>query len=263
MIYVLSDNKKCYIEEYIKNNNTLFSIKIYSRYKNYIDKDIYDIWVQVINDSATALISKSDGYMIVDVLQSADLEEIFEFVNIIGYSEILCDYNIDIFDNSKINIGYVMKYSYNNKIDNYIIKTNDITFNLNEYKEAYEVLNSCKDDNFKIPSYEDFILDMSYKVRKNVAEVLTIKFKNTPIATASMIYSCSYGAVIGAVAVKKEYQNLGYGKIIVSKLIQNILDKQIKNIYLQCNTERNKKFYNKLNFIECEKFKNITYKENR
>ena len=256
MIYLINGDKEKYFKEYIKSNNSIYTVKIYSRYINYINDEIIDMWVQVIDFKPTAIISSSDGYITIDTNKIADKKEIVEFIKMIGYKEILSDYKFNLFEKNVFS-GYVMKYNY----ENLYTEELDISYNVeyNNYKSAYSVLNICRSDNFLIPTYEDFILDMSFKVRRNSGQVLTIKYKDKSVATASVIYSCSYGAIIGAVAVDSEYRNRGVGKNLISILVNNLIELNIKNIYLQCNTERNRKFYESLNFKEHSKFSNITY----
>lgn len=246
MIFVLSKDKNHYIEEYIKTHNTIFAIKIYARFKNYIGQEIVDIWVQITDNKPVALISSSDGYVNLDVTEKCNFDEIITFLNTIGYRTLSFDSSVKQLGTSTKS-GSVMKL--NNYIYSHFISSSyDYEILLNDYKSAYEVLKSAESDNFLIPSYEQFILDMSHKVRNKAGDILIIFKDNIPIATSSVVYKCEFGAVIGAVAVKKDYRHLGLGQAIMNETVNIIKKDGIKSIFLQCNNKYTENFYKSFGF---------------
>lgn len=252
MLFLFTSDKEKYLNEFMHRYSSVFAVKIFTLYKCHIG-EVTDIWVQIISGKPTALVSDCVGYVTLSLTDNADLKEIAEFVRLIGYKEISFESRFKLFNNNKS--GTIMKLS-EPKI---FLKPDEFEVKENELKQAYTVLKQCSSKSFNVPDFESFYLDMSHKIRHGGGYSVTL-FNNEGVAaaTASAVFKCDYGAVIGAVAVLPQYRRNGLGSCSVSLLVKHLIEENIKKIYLQCTDDNNIKFYEKLGFSVTEGFSVIT-----
>ncbi|MBQ1660046.1 MAG: GNAT family N-acetyltransferase, partial [Clostridia bacterium] len=115
-----------------------------------------------------------------------------------------------------------------------------------DLNNVYRLLELCRESGFDVPQYEDFILDMSHKLRHGTSKCIAVEYKGEYAACAMTVAQSASSAVIGAVAVKREYRRLGFGSLCVSELCRMLGNREIFIVRLK---DRNKEFYEQLGFI--------------
>lgn len=114
-----------------------------------------------------------------------------------------------------------------------------------ELNEVYKLLSSCRESSFEVPQYEDFIIDMSHKLRHSTALCTAVSY-NGELAAFSMTVAQSIKcAVIGATAVKKQYRRRGLGSLCVKELCFRLPD---RDIFIVRQREKNLEFYTNAGF---------------
>lgn len=119
-----------------------------------------------------------------------------------------------------------------------------IPFNENYLQEVLEIL----EENFENP-WSDKLL--KNKIPFLVQKLLLIDEKVAGFAEFKIVEG---EADLQMIALKKEYQNKGYGKLFLSKLINELKEKGIEYVYLEVS-EKNLpalKLYEKLGFEKLE-----------
>ncbi len=119
-----------------------------------------------------------------------------------------------------------------------------IPFNENYLQEVLEIL----EENFENP-WSDKLL--KNKIPFLVQKLLLIDEKLAGFAEFKIVEG---EADLQMIALKKEYQNKGYGKLFLSKLINELKEKGIEYVYLEVS-EKNLpalKLYEKLGFEKLE-----------
>lgn len=206
-----------------------------------------DCWVQMQegNDHPLAYVSKMDGVLTLFATPNADFDEIGTFLDAVGTDLVMCQNACA----EKLGIeptrtGAILKWHGKQTVQH-------IDFLNPDLGQVYEVLKSCESVDFRLPLYESFHLDMSHKIRHNGAKVVgLVKYKQLA-ACAMTVAETEQAAVIGAVAVKPDYQGKGLGKTMVEGLVEMCSDKNQTDIYVYCNTEKNRQFYESLGFVNC------------
>ena len=87
---------------------------------------------------------------------------------------------------------------------------------------------------------------MSHKLRHGTSKCIAVEYKGEYAACAMTVAQSASSAVIGAVAVKREYRRLGFGSLCVSELCRMLGNREIFIVRLK---DRNKEFYEQLGFI--------------
>ncbi len=233
----INDNIRIFCERGdICGCRALCLIESYGAYGN-----IIDFWVQYIDDRIVSVIVKYGADMTVVTSDDTDKNELRDFIYATGAKSIVFDrpfYNAEI-------VGKVMelKEPAENKIPDGCRIEKDVPLN-----EAYDLIKKCKGKGFVCPSYEDFILDTSHKLRHKRAVCCGLyNNKNTLCSFAMTSAMTDKTAVIGAVCTSPEYRRQGFGGAVVSSLVRMLGDRRI---LLARTPNENESFYDQLGFIQ-------------
>ncbi len=239
MIYYVDNTRLSDLQTFIYEKN-IYACKIACLLESYgLQYDFAEFWVQYENDMPVTAVSKFYGDMTVYATAQTNFDELKEFLMITGFSGILCER--EIFPDSYS--GIVMeKISANQDFKA------EVNPNLNE---VYRLLQSCKSDTFEVPYYEDFILDMSHKIRHETALCMGIREGEKLIATAMTVAQSETCAIIGAVATDKNYRYSGYGSQCVNALCHLLSDRKI---FIMRDELENENFYKSMGFENKGKF---------
>ncbi len=256
MISVLNQNNYKIFYDYVAENINVYTIKMFTKYAMNTQGQTHDIWLQFEDEKIVSLISLSGGAGVVYKTPQSNDEEIHEFFKMAKFDEILIskDYNFKN-ENDTEKIGFIMKY---NKGNDNLKLSNEFKAEKDNFKTAHNILKKCESKDFIVVDYLDFLNDMTNKSKLNCGQTVVLYNDNTPIATASVVFKCKFGAVVGSIAVLKEYRHLGAGQAVVNYMKKILLDENIENIFIQCNTDYNKAFYQKLSFDYVGDFKIIS-----
>ena len=246
MITYLSDDAK-YKEIAVKlNGKDVFFTRINVLYKAYgLDCNFLDIWYQSIDEKYVSLISRLDNQFILFLTENSDIKEIYEFLNLLGFSHLLFNekYSID-FHCARCDTGLIMKREC-------LVNSKDIgcTFTTNnEYKEVFNFFNSCNSSVVKISDYGYFVTDLHSKVRVNCSKIYSLK-EDDKIVSCAIITGDEYSEIISPIATLPQYRNKDYAKGLLNNVRED-------NLYLFCE-DNLQDCYTKMGFNIIGKWKEI------
>lgn len=202
-------------------------------------------WIQELDGKISAAVSKVDSHVIVAAEDGFDSQELKEFLTVIGFSSLLGERQVLEDLGFKISEkGFIMKYkpaisSYEN--------SSSLTFNCEPpYRKIYNLLKEPDAFGESIPSYEDWLCDLSGRVRNNCARVLFREREDKCISCGMFTFESDCGAVMGAVATHKDFRSKGYASDIVKELCAAAKSEN-KDVFLMCREDK-VSFYKKLEF---------------
>ena len=261
MIYLVDINHKV-TKEYINSfSENLFAVRVKGLLKAYGDyPNLYNFWFQ--NDeknenNITAYIIRYGGEFIADIsddISTEQFSEIIDMCKMAGGTCIMCK-KTHFCNITTSETGIVMKLDkLKTNTDKLIKFTFSEDVNLTDY---YKVLQKNSSDNFKVPNFEDFYVDLHHRLRKQSAKILGLYDNSKLISccTATAVHNSS--AVLAGVATLPDYKGQGYGTAIVTEMCYHLINKDIINIFLQRNSNENYSFYNKIGFENISEFQQI------
>lgn len=260
MIYLADINHKITKEYLASNSKNPFAVRVkglLNAYGNY--PALYDFWYQSDdNKNITAYIIKYGGEFIVDIPCNSNIHlfnEIIDLCKMAGGICIMCK-KITFCNISNAETGIVMKLDYFKNgceiLTNFTLKK-DV-----DLVDYYKVLQENNSDNFIVPKFEDFYVDLHHRLRKNSARILGLYNKAELISccTATAVHNSS--AVIAGVVTLPAHKGRGYGTITVTEMCKYLISEGINNIYLQRNINENYSFYKRIGFEDISEFQQIT-----
>ena len=201
--------------------------------------DFAEFWLQYENNEPVTAISKFYGDMTVCTTEKTDFDELKEFLLITGFSSVISE--------KEIFYG-----SYKGIVMEKVAESQDITVEINpDLNEVYRLLESCKSNNFEVPEYEDFILDMSHKIRHKTALCVGVREDEKLISTAMTVAQSETCAIIGAVSTDENYRHSGYGGKCVKTLCGLMNGRKI---FIMRDEFENENFYKSMGFENKGKF---------
>lgn len=202
-------------------------------------------WIQELDGKITAVVSKVDSHVTVAAEKDFDSQELHEFLNVIGFSSLLGEKWVLEDLGFKISEkGIIMKYSPLAMTDE---NNEPMTFACEPpYRKIYNLLKEPESFGESIPSYEDWLCDLSARVRNNCARVLFREREDKCISCGMFTFESDSGAVIGAVVTQKDFRSMGYASDIVKELCVAVKAEN-KDIFLMCKEDKIS-FYKKLEF---------------
>lgn len=221
-----------------------FGCRIKSIFKTYSYKlPFVDFWIEEIDDIPVSLIARLESVFILRLTEKSNIDEVSSFLRVAGASSIICDgkYSLDV--RLKRKDGPIF-------IKNSIFEINE-NFNIctPSVKEVYSVIEKCNSDNFSVPSYENFALDVSHKLNSNVIRMYGIKVNSELKSCIMTLAENEDCAVLGALATLPEARKYGFGSYLL-KYITNQLIKDNKSVYLHRAKNENINFYKQSGFTE-------------
>lgn len=220
-----------------------FGCRIKSLYKVYnYNLSFADFWAQIADNKCTALIARLETSFILRLTDEADMEEISSFLRVSGGLSFLCDGRYSLSGSFTRTEGVILTR------DSYMEADEGFNIINPTVKEVYDVISRCRGDDFSVPNYESFALDVSHKLKKGCARVYGIE-ENTLQACIMTLAESEDCAVFGALATLPESRGRGFGACLV-KYLSNVLISEGKMVFLHRAKNNNKEFYNKLGFKE-------------
>lgn len=229
MLKLIEEIEECELIDELCNDS--FGLTISSLIKAYPpETNLCPAWYQVNGDELTAALCSFNGDLVIWSNIRADYEELKEFINSLGYNNIICRardiVSLELFACS---CGQIWrKEVQNNNVCSYCKPES-----LAEYKEIYELLELNGD-------FNEWFADISRRVNKGCAEVRYLKQDGKIVSTASLVHISGNRAILGAVATHKEYRNKGFAKQLINSFAS-------LTVYLRCLPSLNP-FYEKLGF---------------
>ena len=114
-------------------------------------------------------------------------------------------------------------------------------------KQLYPLLVSCFASG--IPPFDVWYADVSHRQRHGLCRIAAVLEDGVPVAGAMTVAACGGGALIGAVATRRESRGRGYASACVSRLTRALM-KEGRQVYLSPKNETARRIYSRLGFIE-------------
>ena len=226
--------------------NDVFFQRIYADYLAMQSFDDALFYVCIDEEKIYAFISKVGSNVTVSCADISVSEEINEFVKIIGYGKILCDYVISSYFDGKKTSGNILRFENNYS---YECKVNRLyTENL---KDMYQLI--VKNFNVDI-DFPQWFVDMSYRLRHNSAKFYGIYEDEKLVSGAFSLFETEKSAVISSVVTDENYRRKGYGEDVVKFLLN---ENQNKDVYVFTENDKIKKWYEKMGFVTCKMWSEI------
>ena len=202
--------------------------------------DFVRFWLQLPpSGTPAAAVVKYDSAVTVFLTDRSDLGELREFVRMLGWGSLSA--NAPLLPGQEA-VGVVMELS--ERISPPALPEGLVLNESPRLLDVYALLESCRDE-LQVPAYESFLLDLSHKLRHGTALCCTLERGGRTVACAMTVSRSSVCAVIGAVAVGKEYRRRGYGSLCVRALCSRLSD---STVLLQREPRKNREFYEALGF---------------
>lgn len=240
MIYFVEKSRLDDLKKFCQKQN-IYSCRIRCLLDSYgLNFDFVQFWLQYGKDKKiTSAISKVDGNITVQITENSDIPELKEFFEVTGFTSVLSERCF--FDNKKTVENIIMELKNPKEKTVFGLKT---VINP-DLKEFYNVLLKCQNKKFIVPKYEDFLIDVSHKVRHNTALCLGLQKNNSLVSVAMTVSQSKNTAIIGAVATDSNFRRLGYGGYTVIKLAE-LMGK--RKIFIMRDKHENESFYKSLGF---------------
>lgn len=225
--------------------NDIFFQRIFSDFKTLSCFDDVMFYVCITED-IVAVISKVGGNVTLSAKKTAPFEEIREFLNVTGFSKILCSSEFS-------------EYFEGRKKHGNILKTRDDNSDFCKAQQLYS--ENLKDVFYiveKVFGFDgDFLMwvaDLSHKMRHNSAHLYGIYCENKLVSSAFSLFETEKSVVISSVATLEEYRCKGFGERIVKTIIEENKD---KDVYVFTENEKTDNWYKKIGFVPCEMWSEI------
>lgn len=237
------DSNNSYSNEIIELSvNNPFGCRIISLYNTYnYNLPFVDFWVQFVDDKPVSLISRLETAFIIRFTDKSDLDELSSFIRVSGAETVLCDAEYELDCSYKKITGPILSSDKPFEIET------DFEVCKPDVKEVYSIISMSASENFKVPSYESFMLDVNHKLNQRTIRMYGIKDNNEPAACIMTLAESRDSAVLGALATNPDMRRKGYGAFLI-KYINNVLNSEGKRVFLHRAPDENIAFYNKLGF---------------
>lgn len=213
----------------------IFSVRILSLLGAYGCKYSFARFYMQVNDSEsiTAILSVLDKDVTVSYDEnSADKEEIAEFVSVLGYETVLCS-ELPI-SCGACESGAVMQTDKTVELPNPFGA-------VNAYPNLFELYNFI---NYGTNSFDAWYVDINHRIRHGFAKAFTLEIGGEIISSAIFSSIHNKNAILTAVRTKPELRGMGYASSLISLICSDFGG----TVYLMRENGKNESFYKKLGF---------------
>ena len=188
--------------------------------------------MQGLPEQPSAVISRYGGRLNITA-NSADFNELKEFINVIGFSEIFTE------KSTALALGFNAFTEYTSlKKQAEKTKNENNVFSL---LSLYNTLNLGADGEIELPSFEVFAPDVSHRLRHGAAFAVLKEFGG------ALTFKSNFGGIINGISVKKDARKGGFGSLLLNDIL-----KQINGEVFVCTTTSLAEFYIKNGFTVCD-----------
>ncbi len=220
-------------DEFAGLPESMFSVRLNATNIAYKNQPFVLNWTQYVDDAPVAFLQKVYNNLTILTTENADLDEIREFINVVGADSVFATKDLGF-----EKCGFILK-SKNQPCEKSHIKE----IKAPDYKKVFYNLNGA----FEGIDFEGFYLDFSHRVRHNTARVFADDNYN---AVLTIGWETQDSAVVSAVSVLPDFQNQGLGRCLINSALNSLKN---KTVYLYCE-EQNIPFYEKCGFEICGEF---------
>ncbi len=240
-----ADSSMCYRLSEFTSCSDIYACRIACLLESYgTGYNFLNFYIQTdISGAVTSAISEYGSDMTAFITDRSDTDELAEFLYARGFSSLLCSKRL--FPEFPFEQGIIMKLADRKEPSSLKSLTNADITSFPSLEKVWQLLKSCEGKGFSVPCYEDFLLDMSHKLRHNTALCKAAVIDNRIIGTAMTVAMSESCAVIGAVAADKGFRRMGIGSYCMKALCDELTG---RDIYIMRSIGENETFYSSLGF---------------
>lgn len=219
----------------------VFACRISCLYESYsVYPGLADFWVQMINDKAAAIFARYSGTMTVYALPQADQQEIEAFLCMTGFR--VLESNIPVLSAQRQ--GVIMQLTDPRPLLP-VPPGAELCYDIPPMKQVYELMESCRSNSFQVPAYEDFVVELSHRLRHSTARCCHVQISGTIAAFAMTAALSRTAALIGSVCTAVPYRRQGMGSACLMSLVSSLT---ARSIFIIRAFHKNESFYHSLGF---------------
>lgn len=219
----------------------IFSVKIFSLLEAYGTKyPFIRFYAQKKFGAVTAVMCILDNDITLSFMDAlADMQELEEFVSVMGFSTLLCDDSFTI--PREYSSGIIMSSARKIEIPcQYTV--------VDEYPYLFDLFNFV---DYSGVDFESWYVDISHRIRHGCAKAVTLNMDGEIISSAIFSAVHKNDAVLTAVQTKPEFRKSGYGSALVSAMCCDVTG----TVYLMREENKNESFYKRLFFENTGKWR--------
>lgn len=213
----------------------LFSVRVLALAESYgCDYNFARFYVQrTESGQVTAVLSYLDRDCTLSLTENADREELTAFFAAMGYGTLLC--TADFCMDRSYREGPMMQ-----SVRRYDVQSGMAVFD--SYPKLMDLYNFIDYDS---QDFESWYVDLSHRIRHGGAKALTLRMDGMILASGILSSVTDKGAVLTAVRTQPEFRRMGYGSMLVRRLVADCKG----TVYLMREQGRNEQFYLQNGFI--------------
>lgn len=231
-----------------------FACRIRSLYSTYPPSlPFVDYWLTADGrGQANGAIARSGTDYVLLLTAHTDLDEVSSFLEMTGAGRALCDGSYTLTGYRQVNSGWLLQASRP------VAVAPSFSVYHPTLRDVYAVLQTCAGEQFPLPPWEDFYVDMNHKLRHGAVRLLGIRDAAELCAVGMTVAETEDSAVLGAVSCRPDRRRQGYGTQVVGSLV-NALLREDKTVWLHRAQNDNAAFYQSMGFAERGTWKEYTY----
>lgn len=195
-------------------------------------------WVQRIEETPVAALSRIDGNLTLCCTDKADFEEISAFIGAVGFSSFTADGKaLSKLGMTASDSSYIVEYQGFFPIDKSGVLEDF------DKRALYDLLCEC---GFEMGDYGAFLADYCSRLNKGTAKLAAFE-EDGLLACASALFIGKKSVLLGAVATRKAARGRGLASKLVTALADELKDKKV---FLFCRNDGLLDFYEKIGFVK-------------
>lgn len=194
-------------------------------------------WLQYTEDEQVCgAVSRLDGAVTVQASRQSDRDELRDFLSHIGYGTLVEEAR------REDSTGEVMEWKGGGES----LRIQKLAFIEDpSLARVYNLLEQCRADDFQVPEFDNFYVDLSHRLRHHTAELAALEQGGKLLACGLSLWKTPEASVLGAIGVAPEARGRGLGSAVVLRL----LEKQAgKKVFVFRANGKNQEFYQRLGF---------------
>ena len=256
MIRYVDDTLLEQLQQFLTEHRSIYACRIGCCLQSYGLHSPFDSFYLQINEQDNVIGAAADYYHDLTLLLTAesDLDEWRCWAEMTGFHSLLCD--TPLLPDYSIETGAVMTLTH--PLPAPSLPTGFTVTEQPDLKALWHLLKSCENTDFAVPAYEDFLPDISHKLRHGTAVCRVLQKNGYMMAAAMTVALTEHTALIGGVATAPDYRRQGFGAYCVRTLCTDLNG---RTIYLMRDIHRHADFYQQCGFETTASFYMINEKE--
>lgn len=172
-------------------------------------------WCQYIESALTAVICKFEQSVILVTNKNADINEIKQFINAVGFTSLEGEYELVKTLTQKNVREYTVVFKKATQ--------SSLSHTPPNIKQVYEIIYGWENEHIATHEFEPFYADLTHRIRHGTAAAVLVQSSAAAIAS----HITGSDAVISGVATIPNKQGKGLGRAALETLEQNLVGRNI------------------------------------